>query len=61
MATGILPLYSRGKIPVVKFPWSYRGSYFVKKNKKHRRSIRRGLVFHMMLLPLLIHWYLYYG
>ena len=42
----------RKKIPVVKFPWPYRGSYFVK--KKHRHSIRRGLVFLMVLLPLFI-------
>ena len=79
---------SRGKIPVVKFPWPYRGSYFEKKKtpsfdspcfffkansrgkipvaiprfllrkkKKHRHSIRRGLVFLMVLLPLFIpHW-----
>ena len=59
---------SRGKIPVaiprfllgknspVKFPWPYRGSNFVNK-KKHRHSIRRGLVFRMVLLPLFIpHW-----
>ena len=31
----------------VKLPWPYSGSYFVK--KKHRRSIRRGLVFLMVL------------
>ena len=42
MAKGILPLCFSKQIPVVKFPWPYRVSYFVK--PKHRHPIRRGLV-----------------
>ena len=61
MATGILPLCSkatsRGKIPLA-IPWFL----FSKKKKKHRHSIRRGLVCLMVHLPLFIpHWELCYG
>ena len=39
MATGILPPCSRGKIPVAIL------RFLLRKKKRHRHSIRRGLVF----------------